>query len=264
MACTSCVSDTPKKADPRWRRLLMACLLASTSAMIGQTTPSERSTPPTSDETITLDEFSVTESRADGYRSTTSLTATGIGAKIMDTPVTINVLTEEFLRDTAATEIREALVFVPGIGTNPRNESEYTVRGFQGNISYRNGQYRRQNYTSWNVQRVEVLKGPSAIFFGSVRPGGAINYQTIRPELGKKFTDLRATVGDQDYYRAGVFSNIPAGENLAFRVGAGFLDTHGEALYDYRRESYIGASALWRSAPLGHRSATSDRWRTPP
>ena len=83
-------------------RRLMACLLASTSAMIGQTTPSERSTPPTSDETITLDEFSVTESRADGYRSTTSLTATGIGAKIMDTPVTINVLTEEFLRDTAA------------------------------------------------------------------------------------------------------------------------------------------------------------------
>jgi iron complex outermembrane recepter protein len=225
---------------------IAACLLASTSALSAQTAAPERPTPPASSETITLEEFSVTEDRADGYRSTTSLTATGIGAKILDTPVTINVLTEEFLRDTAATEIREALVFVPGIGTNPRNESEYTVRGFQGNISYRNGQYRRQNYTSWNASRVEVLKGPSAIFFGSVRPGGAINYQTTRPELGKKFTDLTATVGNEDYYRAGIFSNIPAGENLAFRVGAGFLDAHGKADFDYRRESYLGASMLWR------------------
>jgi iron complex outermembrane receptor protein len=230
---------------------LAACLLTSTAALSAQSPAPATARPAASaaNETITLEEFSVTESRAGGYRSTTSLTATGIGAKIMDTPVTINVLTEEFLRDTAATEIREALVFVPGIGTNPRNESEFTVRGFQGNISYRNGQYRRQNYTSWNASRVEVLKGPSAIFFGSVRPGGAINYQTTRPELGKRFTDFTATVGSEDYYRAGVFTNVPAGDNLAFRVGAGFLDAHGKAQHDYRRESYLGGSVLWRIHP---------------
>lgn len=229
---------------PSSRGVLAACLLASALVARGQTAAA----PAASDnqDAITLEEFSVEANRADGYRSTTSLTATGIGARIMDTPVAINVLTEEFLRDTGATEIREALNFVPGIGTNPRNESEYTVRGFQGNISYRNGQYRRQNYTSWNASRVEVLKGPSAIFFGSVRPGGAINYSTTRPELNKRFADLTLTVGSEDYYRAGIFANIPAGENLAFRVGAGFLDSHGKAEFDYRRESYLGASMLWK------------------
>ena len=109
---------------------LAACLLASTSAMFAQPTTDTAARPatPAANETIKLEEFSVTENRAAGYRSTTSLTATGIGAKIMDTPVTINVITEEFLRDTAATELREALVFVPGIGTNPRNESEVLLR----------------------------------------------------------------------------------------------------------------------------------------
>lgn len=225
-----------------------ACLLTGATLAFAQS-----AVPPTApvanQDTITLEEFNVSANRADGYRASTSLTATGVGARIMDTPIAINVLTEEFLRDTANTEMREALQFVPGVGTNPRNESEYTVRGFTGNISYRNGQYRRQNYTSWNASRVEVLKGPSAIFFGSVRPGGAINYQTTRPVLGEKFTDLTATVGNEDYYRAGVFTNVPAGENLAFRLGAGFLDSQGKADYDYRRESYLGASALWRVTP---------------
>ncbi len=229
---------------------LAACLLTGASSALAQTSPtSSDPTAAASQSAITLEEFSVSANRADGYRSTTSLTATGIGARIMDTPVAINVLTEEFMRDIAATEMREALNFVPGIGTNPRNESEYTVRGFEGNISYRNGQYRRQNYTSWNASRVEVLKGPSAIFFGSVRPGGAINYRTTRPELGRTFAELTAAVGSEDYYRAGIFANIPAGKNLAFRAGAGFLDSKGKAQFDYRRETYLGASALWRITP---------------
>lgn len=227
-----------------------ACLFTGATLALAQSTvPPAAPAPVSNRDTIQLEEFNVSANRADGYRASTSLTATGVGARIMDTPIAINVLTEEFLRDTGNTEMREALNFVPGIGTNPRNESEYTVRGFTGNISYRNGQYRRQNYTSWNASRVEVLKGPSAIFFGSVRPGGAINYQTTRPELGAKFTDLTATVGSEDYYRAGFFTNLPAGDNLAFRVGAGFLDSQGKAEYDYRRESYLGASALWRITP---------------
>ena len=50
-----------------------------------------------------------------------------------------------------------------------------------GLISYRSGQYRRQLFTTYNVDRVEVAKGAAGIFFGTVRPGGVINYITRRP-----------------------------------------------------------------------------------
>ena len=198
---------------------------------------------------ISLDEFNVSAEQATGYRAGTSLTATGVGAAIMDTPITINVLTGEFLQDTAVSELREALQFVPGIGTTPRNEAEFTIRGFTGNISYRNGQYRRQNYTSWNIDRVEVLKGPSAIFFGTVRPGGAINYITKRPVLGRQFTDVNVAVGTEDYYKGGVFTNIPAGDDVAFRFGVGGLDSGGKGDFAYRRETYLGGSMLWQITP---------------
>ena len=203
----------------------------------------------TDDSVISLNEFSVSAEQVTGYRAGTSLTATGVGARIMDTPIAINVLTGEFLRDTSVSELREALQFVPGVGTTPRNEAEFTLRGFTGNISYRNGQYRRQNYTSWNIDRVEVLKGPSAIFFGTVRPGGAINYQTKRPVLRDRSTEVSIAAGSEDYYKGSVFTNVPVGDDVAVRLGVGGLDSGGKGDFAYRRETYLGGSILWAITP---------------
>ena len=237
------------KTTLRCRRIAgISLLLGAASSGVGQTAVTSPN-PAADDRTIQLSQFNVEADKVSGYRAGTSITATGIGAKIMDIPIAINVLTKEFLDDAAVSELREALQFVPGIGTTPRNESEYSVRGFTGNISYRNGQYRRQNYTSWNTERVEVLKGPAAIFFGTVRPGGAINYMTTRPVLDRQFIDVTAAVGSEDYYKGGAFINVPVTKTLALRGGAGFLDQHGKAMFDYRRETYIGGSALWKAHP---------------
>ena len=67
---------------------------------------------------------------------------------------------------------------MPGIITNPNYESYINIRGFSGLQSYRNGQYRRQLYSTWGMDRIEVIKGSSSIFFGLVRPGGVVNYIT--------------------------------------------------------------------------------------
>src|SRR5688572_18073632 len=122
---------------------LAAVTLASAQSVI-PATPAAAERKET--EVLTLEQFDVTAEKTSGYRAANSATATGIGARIMDIPLPINVLTKDFLDDTFVTEMREALEYVPGIQTTPRNESEYGVRGFTGNISYRNGQYRRQNY----------------------------------------------------------------------------------------------------------------------
>jgi iron complex outermembrane receptor protein len=222
-----------------------ALLLLATSPLLAQTAPPAAS-PADNEKAITLEAFTVTSQKDTGYRATTSISATGIGTKIMDTPIPISVITAEFISDTAGSEMREALQFVPGVSTTPRNEAAFVIRGFDGNIAYRNGQYRRQNYTSWNMDRVEVIKGSAAVFFGTVRPGGLVNYTSTKPVFGDTFTDVQVKVGGEDHYRGGVFHNQPLGEKVAIRLGVGGLDMGGKAAFDYRRETYLGGSLIWK------------------
>ncbi|HYP17782.1 MAG TPA: TonB-dependent receptor [Opitutus sp.] len=230
-------------------------LLATTLLLSAQTAPAPSSAAP-ADELITLDEFTVTSDQASGYRATSAITATGIGTKIADTPLAISVVTGELMQDTAALEMREALNLVPGVLTNPRGESTVVIRGFSGLISYRNGQYRRQLMTTWNMDRIEVIKGPSAIFFGAVRPGGIVNNVTIKPVLTDTFTDVKVTGGSDAFVQGEVFHNQVVNDKLAFRVGVGGIDRNGTRAYEYLNEGYAGLSALWK--PTENQQLTLD------
>ncbi|HEX2100136.1 MAG TPA: TonB-dependent receptor, partial [Candidatus Synoicihabitans sp.] len=213
-------------------------------------------TAPVDDATITLAEFTVSAEQTSGYRATNAITATGIGAKISDVPIAISVVTGQLIQDMAGLEMREALNYVPGVLTNPRGESTVVIRGFSGLISYRNGQYRRQLMTTWNMDRIEVIKGPSAIFFGAVRPGGIVNNVTIKPVFTGNFTDVKATVGSYDHYQGEFFHNQVINDQLAIRVGAGVIDSGGERDFEYKDEFYFGASAIWK--PTANQQLTLD------
>lgn len=201
---------------------------------------------PRNEDILSLDEFNVTAKPTTGYRATNSITATGIDSRILDTPIPISVVSTELLADTANTELREALNFVPGVLTNPRAESTFIVRGYSGLTAYRNGQYRRQLFPTWNVDRVEVVKGPSAIFFGVTRPGGVINYVTQKPVIGSNFADTKVTVGSDAYYKGEVFTNQSLGDKVGLRLGLGYLDAGGPRQLEYKREFYAGGSLAWR------------------
>ena len=158
---------------------LFALLVLTSSSALSQSTSAP--TTSSSDEIIKLSDFNVSSERATGYRAQSAITATGFGSNIIDTPVTINVLTSEFVEDVGGSLQSEVLRYVPGIVTNPNYESYINIRGFAGLQSDRNGQYRRQLYSTWGMDRIEVIKGSSSIFFGLVRPGGVVNYITKKP-----------------------------------------------------------------------------------
>lgn len=231
----------------------------STTSALSQTTPPPAAVPaapPAEEETIQLSEFIITSEKASGYRATSAITATGIGTKIGDTPLAINVVTNELILDTAGFEMREALNLVPGVLTNPRSESAVTIRGFGGLISYRNGQYRRQLMTTWNMDRIEVIKGPAAIFFGAVRPGGIVNNVTTKPVFTGDFTDTKLTVGNESFYQAELFHNQVLNDKLAIRVGIGGMTVDGERNFEYKEEYYLGLSAIWK--PTSNQQITFD------
>ena len=233
-------------------RYVLTGLLAATGTQL----PAQTAVEPASPDVIKLDDFVVTTSKASGYRATNAISATGIGTKIGDTPLAISVVTNELIADTGLFDVREALNMVPGVLTNPVNESRAVIRGFTGLIAYRNGQYRRQLMTTWNMDRIEVIKGPAAIFFGAVRPGGIVNTVTAKPVFTGNFTDVKLTAGIEDYMRGEFFSNQVLTDKLAIRVGAGASTVHGIRNFEYKDENYAGLSATWK--PTANQQLTVD------
>ena len=145
---------------------------------------------------------------------------------LIDTPQTITVIPEQVLRDRAVTSITDALRSVTGIsigagefswqGNNP------SIRGFVArNDIFLDGIRDFGSYSRdpFNLQSVEVLKGPASILFGRGSTGGVINQPTKVPML-EDFIQGSAVIGT-DYTRRGTIDVnrvIPElGANTAFR-----------------------------------------------
>lgn len=227
------------KPNPSSRRFLsvLSGLLLAGAALSAQTPPA--------DDVIALSAFNVAADKVAGYRPANSITATGIGTAIIDTPIAINVLTGDFLADTAAFEFRDALNFAPGVRTSENNESRFRVRGFDALAILRNGHYRRQLFPTWNIDRIEVIKGASAIFHGSNRPGGIINYLTRRPSFTPE-REVKLLVGSHDHYRGEIGLAGPLGRELAYRVGVGNYTAGGFRDFWHNRGEFYGAGVTYR------------------
>jgi iron complex outermembrane receptor protein len=104
-------------------------------------------------------------------------------------------------------------------------------------------------FPTWNVDRVEVIKGPSAIFHGQARPGGVINYITNRPSTVPSTTvRLMAGKGEiaHDQVRGEISTTGPINDKLSYRIGVGQWE--GGDWHDEWRNSefYIGGSLHFR------------------
>lgn len=72
--------------------------------------------------------------------------------------------------------------------------------------------------TFFDVDRVEVLRGPQGTLYGRNSTGGAINVITRKPVLGEFEGAVDVTVGDYGFFRTRAMVNIPLGDNVAARV----------------------------------------------
>jgi catecholate siderophore receptor len=144
---------------------------------------------------------------------------------LQDTPQSITVVPLEVMREQAAFSLRDALRNVTGVsiaageGGGAQGDN-LTLRGF----SARNdifvdgirdfGMYTRDTF---NLEAVEVLKGPSAVIFGRGSTGGAINQVSKAPSLTPGRT-LSITSGYGPTARGTVDVNQPIGDTQALRL----------------------------------------------
>jgi iron complex outermembrane recepter protein len=99
----------------------------------------------------------------------------------------------------------------------------------------------------YDIERVEVLKGPQGTLYGRNASGGAINIITNKPQLGSTTADVETEFGDYGEVNASADANLPVGDTLAVRVAAQLVRRDGYAtqgLDDDHHESGR-VHALW-------------------
>jgi catecholate siderophore receptor len=197
-----------------------------------------------------------------GYAVERTTTATKTDTPLIDTPQSVTVLMNEFIRDAAINSIGDAVRYVPGVGTAQGEGNRDTVV-FRGNSStgdyFIDGlrdevQYYRDFY---NIERVEVLKGPSGMIFGRGGPGGVLNRVTKQAVIGgqstktvidgksskqvvidedSSFYEISALVGSWEQYRTTVDLNQSLSAAAALRLTGVFEDSESyrDGVYNQR------------------------------
>jgi catecholate siderophore receptor len=147
-------------------------------------------------------------------------------AALRDVAQTVNVVNRAVLEAQAANSMTEALRNVPGItisaGEGGAIGDNINLRGFSARTDvFRDGFRDRGQYSrdTFNLEAIEVLKGASSMLFGRGSTGGVINQVSKKPSL-KSSTEVTATVGTDDYYRATLDVDRRLSDTSAVRVAA--------------------------------------------
>jgi catecholate siderophore receptor len=168
-------------------------------------------TPATEKKDITLPTVKVKAARekkpneTKGYLAKSNSTAVKTNTALIDLPQSLTVITQELIKDQNMQSIADTIRYVPGVGI-AQGEGNRDNPIFRGNSSnsdmYVDGirddvQYLRDLY---NIERVDVLKGPNAMVFGRGGSGGLINRATKQADWNN-IREMNFQVGSFDKYR---------------------------------------------------------------
>jgi iron complex outermembrane receptor protein len=193
-----------------------------------------------------LDPFSVISARDYGYRATNSSTATGSGEAVRDTPMSISILTKELLDDKALTEVRDALRDVTGMSASSKEEGDIYSRGFDSVVKVDGAEEAGAALTTYNAERIEVVKGAVSVLQGRASAGGVVNVISRRPKFKTAATAL-ATYGSEAYKMGRMSVTGPVfGPKAAYLVSYANLDKNGWVDYTYRREESLQLALEFR------------------
>lgn len=182
--------------------------------------------------TNTLKEVRVEDSTADDFRVENSANPK-FTAPLVDIPQVIQVIPEALMREQGATTLTEALRNTPGAGAFFLGENGSTntgdsifMRGFDASSSIFVDGVRDLGSISrdmFNIEQVEVVKGPSGTDVGRTSPTGYINLISKKPKLENSFSGS-LTYGSADFGRGTLdWNRVISGADgsaTAFRINA--------------------------------------------
>ena len=221
------MSRQPIKIPVSSPRLLASAIgvaiTATSAAHMAQAAESTESK--TQSNSISLGATTVTgEQQAQSYQ-TEKGSSQKYTAPLVDTPRSITVIPAQVLQDTAATSLQDALRTVPGVtfgageGGNPQGDRPF-IRGFdaQGDM-YLDGVRDAGGQTReiFDVESIEVSKGPNSSMGGRGSAGGSVNMVSKTPKMGD-FLNGGFTYGSDQTRRYTLDVNRQFLDTAAFRL----------------------------------------------
>ncbi len=154
-------------------------------------------------------------------------------APLVDTPRAVTIIPEQIIQQTAATSLEDLLRNSPGItfgageGGQPLAERPFIRGQSSGNNIFVDGvrDTGGQSREVFNLEQVEVIKGPDSVYSGRGSGGGSINLSSKAPRL-TDFVNVGAALGADSYYRATIDGNWRFNDTTAFRLN--LLSTEGD------------------------------------
>jgi iron complex outermembrane receptor protein len=201
-----------------------------------------------------LEEVSITGEREQGYAPKAATTGTKTDTPVMETPLSIQVVPQQVLQDQNATTLEQALKNVSGVRatTNAGLQEALYLRGFLTATTFRNG-FRVDDALGegvrslTNVESVEVLKGPAAILYGRVEPGGVVNIVTRQPQATPYYS-AEQQAGSWDHYLTNLDATGPIteGKSLLYRANLSYEKANSWRDDVSNERLFIAPSLLWK------------------
>ena len=225
----------------------------------------------------------VAEHESDGYLIDSSRSATKTDTALIDVPQSVSVVTRDLMQDQAMQSLMDVARYVPGAGMaqgegnrdtiilrGNSSTSDFFLDGVRDDVEYFRDLY--------NLDRVEILKGPNAMIFGRGGAGGVVNrvtrqanWQPVRElslqggswdnrratfDFGDAMTDgiaarITGVYEDSESYRDG-FELERKGINptAAFAIGESTVLRVSYEYYDYDRVADRGIPSLAASTAV--------------
>ena len=154
--------------------------------------------------------------------------------EVIDVPQTVSIVTDEDIRKQGFRQIGDIIRYTPGVNTS-QGEGHRDAVVFRGVRStadfYQDGvrddvQYYRSLY---NVEQVEILRGPNALLFGRGGTGGILNRVTKKAMVGENFGSFDFGIDSFGGSDLAADYNVETGTNIALR-----FNIHSDALENHR------------------------------
>jgi iron complex outermembrane receptor protein len=187
------------------------------------------------------------------YNRKNASTATKTDTPIMDTPMSIQVVSQQVMKDQQVVTVEDAIKNVSGVQRSwgyGNLYDQFYIRGFSTSSGgvYRNG-FRMQNYAAEtaHVESIDILKGPAAMLYGRSDAGGMVNIVTKKP-LDYAYYALQQQFGSYDFYRTTVDATGPINDNksLLYRFNLAYMNADSFRDYNPTDRIFIAPSLTWK------------------
>src|SRR5688572_25860083 len=197
---------------------------------------------------IVLSPFEVQSPQDHGYRVGAAVTGTGTAGLIKDTPLNISIVSQELIEDQAGNQLIDVLRGASSVAVQVKDEWMILVRGYTG-PQFVNGLPAGAGLALYDVDRIEVVKGPNAVFAGISNPGGTVNLIKVKPSFRPQHS-IDASFGSFDHQRVVLRTSAPIiKDTLAYSFVYGRTDEESEIDYVFTKEDFYSGGLTWKALP---------------